>query len=91
MPTVAYFYGIAVSMYYNDHAPPHFHAAYGGFRALIRIEDGQVMAGRLPPNAIRLVVDFAKVRQEELRANWSKGEKDEPLERIAGPDEPERR
>jgi len=26
MPTVAWFYGIAIAMYYNDHNPPHFHA-----------------------------------------------------------------
>lgn len=25
MPTVAWFYGIAIAMYYNDHNPPHFH------------------------------------------------------------------
>jgi hypothetical protein len=29
MPTIAWFYGIAIQMYYNDHNPPHFHARYG--------------------------------------------------------------
>jgi len=26
MPTISWFYGIAIRMFYNDHAPPHFHA-----------------------------------------------------------------
>jgi hypothetical protein len=26
MPTIAWFYGIAIQMHYNDHEPPHFHA-----------------------------------------------------------------
>ncbi len=30
MPTIAYFLGIAVRMYYNDHEPPHVHVRYQG-------------------------------------------------------------
>jgi hypothetical protein len=29
MPTISYFYGIAIQMFWNDHSPPHFHALYG--------------------------------------------------------------
>jgi hypothetical protein len=29
VPTIAYFYGIALQMFWQDHAPPHFHAFYG--------------------------------------------------------------
>lgn len=28
MPTISFFYGIAIRMYFRDHAPPHFHAIY---------------------------------------------------------------
>ena len=44
MPTIAYFYGIAIQMYFNDHNPPHFHARYGRARALVRISDGAIFA-----------------------------------------------
>jgi hypothetical protein len=27
MPTISAFYGILIRMFYNDHAPPHFHDA----------------------------------------------------------------
>jgi len=30
MPTISWFYGISIRMYFNDHAPPHFHAIIGG-------------------------------------------------------------
>jgi hypothetical protein len=37
MPTISRFFGILISMYFDDHAPPHFHARYGGEKALIAI------------------------------------------------------
>jgi hypothetical protein len=30
MPTIAYFLGIAIAMYYRDHNPPHIHVIYQG-------------------------------------------------------------
>jgi hypothetical protein len=54
----SYFYGIAIQMFYNDHNPPHLHARYGRAKALIRLTDGEVIAGELPPLARRLVRDW---------------------------------
>lgn len=48
MPEISRFFGILIAMYYNDHPPPHFHAKYGSAEAIIAIETGEVMAGRLP-------------------------------------------
>ena len=33
MPEISLFYGIRVTMYYEDHNPPHFHAEYNGLRS----------------------------------------------------------
>jgi hypothetical protein len=55
MPTIAYFYGIAIRMFFNDHPPPHFFASYGGHEANVSIETGEVIEGHLPANAARLV------------------------------------
>lgn len=38
MPEVSRFFGIIVSMYFDDHQPPHFHAYYSGHRAIFEIE-----------------------------------------------------
>ena len=48
VPTISRFYGIVIRMYFEDHAPPHFHALYSGDEAVIAIVDGAVLRGRLP-------------------------------------------
>ena len=48
MPTISRFYGILIQMYFGDHAPPHFHALYAEFEAVIDIETLGVMRGSLP-------------------------------------------
>ena len=86
MPTIAYFLGIAVAMYHNDHNPPHLHARYGRARALIRLSDGEVIAGELPPLATRLVREWILARRDELEENWRRARAHQPLERVPGPD-----
>jgi len=86
MPTIAYFYGIAIQMFFDDHNPPHFHARYNRARALIRIADGEIISGELPLTAARLVKEWALARRTELEANWQRGLQHETMERIAGPD-----
>jgi hypothetical protein len=56
MPKVSVFYGIVIRMYWNerDHPVAHFHAEYDGRSASVAI-DGTVLAGFLPPRAVKLV------------------------------------
>jgi hypothetical protein len=89
MPTIAYFYGIAIQMFYDDHSPPHLHARYGRAKALIRISDGTIIAGELPPTATRMVREWTLARQHELEENWRRARSHQPLERVAGPDSDE--
>jgi len=37
MPTIAIVDGVKIQMFYDDHAPPHFHAVLGGEEAWIVI------------------------------------------------------
>jgi len=48
MPEISLFYGIRVTMYYEDHNPPHFHAEYNGNKALVDINEARVIKGALP-------------------------------------------
>ena len=84
MPTISFFYGIAIRMYYRDHAPPHFHAIYGEHEAFVSIETGEIIAGHLPKTAARLVNEWALARRSELRENWQRAQQSQPLERLAG-------
>jgi hypothetical protein len=85
MPRISAFYGIVIWMYHDEiqHlGRPHFHAGYAGDEASIDIEDLEVLAGRLPPRALRLVVEWGGAHQEELRENWDRARRHEPLERV---------
>lgn len=82
MPEISRFFGIVVLMFYNDHAPPHFHVRYGGQRALVGIESLAVLRGRLTPKALGLVVEWASQHQEELFADWERARRQEPLRPI---------
>ncbi len=70
MPTICEFYGIQIQMFYNDHAPPHFHARYSGFKATVDIQSLEVLTGSLPRTAERLVLEWAKSHQSELMEDW---------------------
>lgn len=72
MPTISQFFGILIMMYFDDHNPPHFHARYNEFEALIAIESGQVLEGELPKTATQLVESWRRQHHEELIANWEK-------------------
>lgn len=82
MPKVSEFFGISIYIHWRDHAPPHFHAAYGSQTASIGIHDLTVLTGSLPPRALGLVVEWATRHQSELLRVWGQAERLEPLDWI---------
>ncbi len=56
-------------MYWNDHAPPHFHARYGEYEMKVFILDG-VVEGTFPRRALRHVLEWYELHKEELLADW---------------------
>jgi hypothetical protein len=68
-------------MYYNDHAPPHFHALYGEYEITVRISDGLV-EGRFPRRALLHVLEWYNLHQEELLNDWDRARERKPLEPI---------
>lgn len=83
MPRLATFYGIVIWMYRPDHQPAHFHARYGEHEASIALSSLDVVAGSLPPRAMRLVREWATLHEDELAANWQRAQALEPLVEIA--------
>ena len=70
MPTISSFYGILIQIFWNDHAPPHFHALYAEYEALIDIRTLAVMEGTLPRRAMSLVLEWANEHRTELMEDW---------------------
>jgi len=80
MPRISVFYGITIAMFWDEsgHQTPHFHAAHSGHRASLRL-DGTILAGSLPPRALKLVRRWASLHQAELVENWRRARAQEPL------------
>jgi hypothetical protein len=86
MPTISIFFGIVVQMYWSDHPPPHVHAYYQGFEAILAIETGEVIGGHLPPKVSALLKNWILSRQEALLDNWDRGRRKVPFEKVPGAD-----
>lgn len=62
--------GIAIELFHDDHPPPHFHAQYAEFEALIAIKTLDVLASDLPRRVLADVLAWARTRQAELLEDW---------------------
>jgi hypothetical protein len=82
MPELSRFLGIVIAMYYDDHAPPHFHAKYGEYEITVETETGAVK-GQFPRRALAHVMEWRELHQEELSENWNLARDRRPLHRIA--------
>jgi hypothetical protein len=82
MPEICRFLGIVITMFYNDHGPPHFHATYGGNAVTISIRDEKV-TGEFPNRALRLVMEWSTLHKDELLENWELAKQRKALKRIA--------
>ena len=82
LPRISAFFGIVIRMFYNDHWPPHFHAEYGEYEAVYRIETIEVSRGELPRRAHALVVEWTSLHRFELMENWDRARQGLPLRSI---------
>jgi len=82
MPELSRFLGIVIRMFYQDHAPPHFHAEYGDYHITVDVVDG-VVQGRFPKRALRLVIEWYEAHKAELEEDWALAADRKPLKAIA--------
>ena len=82
MPEVCRFLGIIIAMYYKEHNPPHFHVRYNEYKAVIAIDPLALIEGKLPPKVLGLVIEWASIHQQDLKANWDLACKLATLKRI---------
>ena len=63
MPTISSFYGIIIVMRLREkeHNPPHIHAIMQEREASVKLSDGEIMEGSLPPRAKEMVEDFIEL------------------------------
>ncbi|QGP56809.1 hypothetical protein PsalMR5_04306 (plasmid) [Piscirickettsia salmonis] len=83
MPTISSFYGIIIQMFWNDHAPPHFHALYAEYEVLIDIRTLEVIKGSMPKRALAMVLEWAFDHRSELVEDWKLCEENQAPKKIA--------
>lgn len=66
MPTYEIIQGIKIDCYSGDHLPPHIHAIYNEYEALIEIKTGRVYAGSLPGKQLKHAVNYVRTNKEDL-------------------------
>ena len=71
MPEISRFYGLVIRMFASDHAPPHFHAYYAEYEVTVSIRES-VVTGQFPARALRLLLEWRDLHEEELIANWDR-------------------
>ena len=82
MPQISRFFGIVIAMYYNDLAPPHFHARYAEHEATFSIDTLVLLEGSLPRRATALVLEWAAQHRDELANDWELARQVQPLKAI---------
>ncbi len=55
----------------DDHVPPHCHGVYGDYAGAFRLEDGELMAGQMPPKPLKKIKEFILANQSELLEKWN--------------------
>jgi len=83
MPTICFFDGINIQMFYDEHYPTHFHVGFGEEMAVVGIDPIVVIDGALSRNIRSKVFEWAAIHQAELRANWELARGHRPLIQIA--------
>jgi len=70
MPTVKDFGSYKITLYAEDHNPPHVHVIGPDFQAKARIADAEVFAGAIPPRHRREALSWIAANREKLKAKW---------------------
>ena len=73
LPIVSQFYGIIISMYFNDtdrHHMPHIHVHYAEYRCTFYF-NGNILSGNIPNKQKKLVEAWIELRKEDLITLWN--------------------
>ncbi|MBC8603382.1 DUF4160 domain-containing protein [Parabacteroides acidifaciens] len=81
MPEICRFFGIIITMFVDDHNPPHFHVRYGDYQAIITIEKG-IVKGEIPGSVLKNVFCWMDLHKDELMANWMRLQNGEEVQKI---------
>jgi hypothetical protein len=65
MPVFDFFDGIVISVFPREYLPPHCHAQYAEYEALIDIRTRTVLVGRLPAKTLKKVTAYTEIAENQ--------------------------
>lgn len=71
MPTIIILGSIKITVYADDHNPPHFHVLTVDGDALVSIATLTVLAGRIRAKELRTATDWAAAHITEIEDEWN--------------------
>jgi hypothetical protein len=74
--------GIVISVYSNEHPPPHFHARFAEHQAVFDIAGVAMVEGFLPVAKRRIVLEWAATRREQLLRAFTQAASHERVDPI---------
>jgi len=70
MPNIFTINGAKVSIYKNDHLPPHIHIKHGEYEAAIDLNTVSILEGKLPKNTRRWAMKWVSENRGKLQQKW---------------------
>jgi len=61
-----------ITVYANDHLPPHFHIVHPNFEVLIEIETFATCAGSLKGSAGKEALRWARSNMQLIKTEWNR-------------------
>ena len=71
MPEISRFLGIVIYKYFSGHNPPRIHVKYNEFKALMSIDNLNLLEGYLPARVRGIVEEWVEIHRGELLEIWS--------------------
>lgn len=84
MAEISRFYGIIITMYFDDRHQPHFHARHGEYRASFTINPPALYAGAMPRRQQNMILGWAELHGPALMENWQRAQRGQPMQGIGG-------
>ena len=70
MPIIKTLKSCRIRIFFKDHNPPHVHVSLAEAQAKMRIDNGLIIAGSLPPKTARAARRWLKVNREFAMDKW---------------------
>jgi hypothetical protein len=70
MPIIILLNGLKIYVYADDHLPPHIHAIFAEYEAIIEIGTGNVLGGELPKRVLKKAIALINENKEIIEAEF---------------------